>query len=310
MKKNTQKKKSPKPFHTLLTVLVTVLVISVAGVFWYGWHTLGFSSYAVSYSSSDSDVIGKFPEKRNFEAGEEVVVRAGAFSRPSYKFIGWKDVNGVIESTGGTLENGTVFIMPKNDVVLEAVWEEENNAEETVSSQENTSPAKKDSAKDKPTIFIKKENKDYINVRSSYGYDSEVVTKISDSDTEIEYSGKSENLYDEDDLKTYTWYFVNIPSLNKEGWIRSDMLTELSDSSDSNVYLMSSKYNSVTMYEDPDTVSDAVEKITDNETSLYFLGETDKSKSSDGDTVEWYLMENNESGKTGWVQKDRLQKVE
>lgn len=311
-------------FSTLLAVLVTLLIVGIVGVVVYGWHALGFSSYSVSYSSPDTDIIGAFPDKRNFDAGDEVVVRAGSISKKDSEFLGWKDVHGVIEGIGEVLENGAVFTMPEHDVLLEAVWEEEDKASDKKSDN------KKSGSDDKGDIYVKKPEKDYINVRSTYTYDCELVAKITDGDTQIKHTGKIEEVYDEDDLKTYSWYEVTIPSLDKEGWIRSDMLTKYtgsakSDSEDSDseesensdseetkevIYVKSSSYNSIRMYEEPDIDSEVIEKVTDDELALYFRDDTKKTTDDEGETTTWYFVEDSETGNTGWIQGDRLQKVE
>lgn len=314
MRKSSKKKNSGR-FQTLFTVLVTLLVVAIVIVFIYAWHILGFSSYSVSYSSSYSDIAGIFPEKRNFNSGDEVVVRAGSITRQGSEFIGWRDVHGVIESTGGILENGTVFIMPKNDVLLEAVWDDDLENEQDSENSDDLTDETASSETSEAVIYYKKSGKDYINVRSSYNYNSEVVTKISDSDMKIEYYGKSENLYDEDDRTTYTWLFVKIPELEKEGWIRSDMLSKEPDSekaetTKSDIYLKSANHDSIKMYKEADSASDVLENIEDDEITLLFKGETKNTTESDGNTVTWYLIENSSSGKTGWIEKDKLQQFE
>ena len=256
--KQKSKNKKRNFFRTLCTVLVTLLFAAIIGVFSYAWKTLGLSSHTVSYSSTDSDVTGILPDERKFESGDEVVVRAGSLNKPNSTFLGWKDVNNSIQSSAAILANGTVFIMPDKDVVLEPVWEENKQ------TQDNTQTPKKEnnSSAENKEIYIKKDGKDYINIRSSYGHDAQIVTKVYDSDTEMEYSGKSETVYDEDDLKSYTWYYVSIPAEDKEGWVRSDMVSKPSESSqEDETYLKASKYETITMYEDAYSSSGVIEKI-------------------------------------------------
>ncbi len=306
-----QKRRSKKTFGTLYTVLVTLLFAAIIVVVLYAWRTLGLSAHSVSYSSTESDVVGTLPEKRDFEAGDEVVVRAGSFTRKDYTFAGWKDVNGAIANNTGTLENGAVFIMPDSDVVLEPIWE----AAEPAPTEETTTT--KDS-KSNVSVYTKKEGKDYINIRSTYGYDGKVVTKVSDSDTKIEYSGKSESIYDDDDKKTYTWYYVNIPSKEKEGWVRSDMLSETSSSSSASssssnssdeTYVKSQKYDSVSLYQSADANSETVSTIDNEETALIFTGKTKDAENSSGNTVTWYFVKDSSTGKSGWIEKSKIQHV-
>ncbi len=311
-KKNKQKRNTF--FQTLFTVLVTLLVVAVITVISYGFRTLGFSAHTVSYTSAETESVGILPEKRQFEKGDEVVVRAGNISKKDSVFLGWKDVNSVIASApNGVLENGAVFIMPDKDVVLEAVWEEKASS----SDNESPNPTDKTStgSSSSKEIFHKRADKDYINIRSDYGHDSEVVTKIRSSDTELEYSGKSHDLFDEDDQKTYTWYYVTVPSDDSEGWVRSDMLdsnekdksTDSSNDEKYDTYIKSDKYDIISMFEEPDSSSKVVEKITDDKTELYFTNKTKKTEDSDGKTTTWYNVDS-QSGKSGWVQSQKVEK--
>lgn len=307
-----QKRKTKKPFGTVYTVLVTLIIAAIIGVVIYAWNVLGFSAHSVSYSTSDSGVSGILPEERDFKAGDEVVVRAGSVSRIGYEFVGWSDVNGAIANNPGTLENGAVFIMPDADVVLEPVWEaiesEEEDDDEASKSESSASGKKSNTA-----IYAKKDGKDYINIRSTYGYDGEVVTKVSDSDTKIEYSGKSQTVYDEDDLKNYTWYYVSIPSKDKEGWVRSDMVTEVSSgsksSSDEESYVKSDSYDTISLYESADSDSEVRAEIDDDETALIFTGKTKDAENSSGKTVTWYYVKDSSTGISGWVEKSKIQHV-
>lgn len=305
--KQKSKNKKRNFFRTLCTVLVTLLFAAIIGVFSYAWKTLGLSSHTVSYSSTDSDVTGILPEERKFESGDEVVVRAGSLNKPNSTFLGWKDVNNSIQSSAAILANGTVFIMPDKDVVLEPVWEENKQ------TQDNTQTPKKEnnSSAENKEIYIKKDGKDYINIRSSYGHDAQIVTKVYDSDTEMEYSGKSETVYDEDDLKSYTWYYVSIPAEDKEGWVRSDMVSKPSESSqEDETYLKASKYETITMYEEADSSSGVIEKIDNDETALYFSGKTKETEDENGNTTSWYYMKNSDTGESGWIEKEKLEHVE
>ena len=222
MKKKTKKtkKKTYSLYKLILTALITALSVGGICLIIYAWNLFGFSSHEVYYTSDSSNIIGSFPASRKFRPGDEVVVRAGSISRRNYRFIGWKDKNNVIENSGGIFEGGHVFIMPDGDVCFEAVWEEinpNNDDPDTPSSPQSS----------EPLIFNKVKNKDYINLRSSCDYNGEVLAEISDSDIDIEYYGKSQSIYDESSETVYIWYFVKIPSLNEEGWIRSDMLEEV-----------------------------------------------------------------------------------
>ncbi len=314
----TTKKKKQKPFQTLYTVVITLFFVAIVFVFGYAWNTLGFGTHTVSYQTQDTDVTGALPERRRFEKGDEVVVRAGVISRKDYSFAGWKDINGVIENSGEILKNGTVFIMPDKDVLFEAVWEEESitGAQNDVDTNSDTS------SKTNDKIYLKKSGKDYINVRKDPDHDSDVVTKVSDSKTEIHYTGKSESVFSEDDNKSYTWYYVSIPSLDEEGWIRSDMLSKASGNSSkednadddktegkstkTETYLKSMKYDAISLYKEADSSSGLVARIDDDEASLYFNGKTEETKDTDGNTITWYFVETDQ-GEGGWVQKSRIE---
>ena len=115
-----QKRRNNDAYQTFLTVLITLLAVAIVLVLFYAWKALGISSHTVTYTSNQGGIIGALPEVRQFDAGDEVVVRSGGISRKGYEFVGWKDVHGVIEASGGILENGSVFKMPKSDVLLEA----------------------------------------------------------------------------------------------------------------------------------------------------------------------------------------------
>lgn len=292
-------------FDTFCTVLITLLIVAIVFVVLYGWRTLGFSSYTVSYSTEYTDITGVLPDDRKFEPGDEVVVRAGSFTKENYTFVGWKDVDNSIEYSSAILENGVVFIMPESDVTLEAVWEENTKAEENKENNDNSS-----SSESNVEIFFKKDGKDYINVRADHNYTSEVVTKVIDKDTEIRYSGKSENVYDEDDYTTYTWYYVTIPELKKEGWIRSDMLSKKGGADDEESFLKSSKIEVLSLYKNPDSSSDIIAEIDDDETILYFNGETDETTDKNGKKVTWYLVEVSDSNRSGWVKFEDLDAFE
>lgn len=306
----TNKKKS-STYKIILAVLITTLVYSCIFLIVYGWNALKLSYHKVYYTSSQTDIIGIFPETRKFKPGEEVVVRAGSISKKDTDFIGWKDVDNVIQSSGGILENGAVFIMPDNDVHLETVWADDNTkTKKLLDSYAVEKPSKKD---EKATIF-KIKGKDYVNLRSSSDYDSDVLAKISDPDIEIEYYGEHKDIYDEEEETTYTWYYVEVPSLGKGGWIRSDLLSEYKPESkkesSQKIYLMSSKYDSIDMYKEADTSSKTIETIEDNEISLIFLDKTKKTTNDDGDTVIWYYIKNSETGNKGWIEKNKMQYIE
>ena len=298
-------KRRSTSFDTFCTVLITLLIVAIVFVILYGWRTLGFSSYTVSYSTEYTDITGVLPDDRKFEPGDEVVVRAGSFTKENYTFVGWKDVDNSIEYSSAILENGVVFIMPESDVTLEAVWEENTKAEENKENNDTSS-----SSESNVEIFFKKDGKDYINVRADHNYTSEVVTKVTDKDTEIRYSGKSENVYDEDDYTTYTWYYVTIPELKKEGWIRSDMLSKKGCADDEESFLKSSKIEVLSLYKNPDSSSDIIAEIDDDETILYFNGETDETTDKNGKKVTWYLVEVSNSKRSGWVKFEDLDAFE
>lgn len=204
-----------------------------------------------------------------------------------------------------------MFIMPDADVVLEPVWEAAESAPEADDSEKKSSD-KKSSEKSGVTVFTKKESKDYINIRSTYGYDGEVVTKVSDNSTELEYSGKSESIYDEDDLKTYTWYYVSIPSKDKEGWVRSDMLSggeSDADDKDGDSYVKSEEYDSVALRESADADAEVRAEVEDDETELIFTGKTKESEDKNGKTTVWYYVKDSSTGSSGWVEKSKLRHV-
>ncbi len=295
-------KKRHTSFDTLCTVLITLLVVAIVFVFTYSWRTLGFSSHTVSYSSAETDIIGSLPEDRKFDKGDEVVVRAGSFTREDYTFVGWKDVNNVTGYTGSVLPNGTVFVMPDGDVAFEAVWKETA----PVIEEDNT-----ETTDDTTEVFYKKDGKDYVNVRSDYNYTSEVVTKVTKSNTEIHYSGKSETVYDEDDYTNYTWYYVTIPDLNEEGWIRSDMLSKKADSkSKEKSFVKSSKVEVLSLYKEADSSSDIIGEVEDDETILYFNGESEKTTDKNGNSVTWYLVKDSSTGRSGWTKYTNLEAFE
>ncbi len=311
MKKNSsgrrpQKKKSSDAYQTFLTVLITLLSVAIILVLFYAWRALGISSHTVTYTSNQGGIIGTLPEVRQFDAGDEVVVRSGGISRKGYEFVGWRDVHGVIEATGGILENGSVFKMPKSDVLLEAVWEDLSgeSPDATVDTPTETQEPESDKL---IATFMKNPEKTYVNVRDNYGYEGEVVCKLSDSSMKVNYYGKAENLFDEDDQTTYTWFFVEIPDLKKEGWIRSDMLEDYEETKEK-VYVMASGRDEISLYEDADLNSDIKETVTDNEITFTYKSKS-TSETTDGEEFEMYLVENNESGKTGWVKKSHLQEI-
>ena len=161
---------------------------------------------------------------------------------------------------------------------------------------------------------MKIKGQDHVNLRASCDYESDVLAKIDDSDIKIEYYGEHKDLHEEDEQTTYTWYYVKVPSLKKEGWIRSDLLSEYSapkaDDSEEKTYLMSSEYDSIKMYEDADSSSKIIETIEDNEISLTFLDKTKKTTNDDGDTITWYYVKNSDTGKKGWIEKDKMQYIE
>lgn len=300
-------KRRSTSFDTFCTVLITLLLVAIVSVVLYGWRTLGFSSYTVSYSTEETDISGILPEDRKFEAGDEVVVRAGTFKREGYTFLGWKDVDNAIEYKGALLENGVVFIMPDSDVILEAVWEETTEPQELTKTEENS---KTSASEPEFEIFFKKDGKDYVNVRADYSYTAEVVTKVVDNDTEIRYSGKSKNVYDEDDYTTYTWYFVTIPELKEEGWIRSDMLSKKGGNNKKENFLKSSDIEVLSVYRSPDSSSDIISEIDNDETILYYNGEKEEVTDKNGKKVTWYLVEMSDSKRSGWVKYDELDAFE
>lgn len=309
----TSKKKS-SAYKIFLAVLITTLVYSFIALIIFGWNAFELSSHRVYYTSSQTDIIGIFPKNIKFRPGEEVVVRAGSISKKNTEFIGWKDVDNVIKGSGGILENGDVFIMPNADVHLETVWADENTKTQKLV---DSYAVEKSSKKDENAKIFQIKGTDYVNLRSSSNYDGDVITKISDPDTKIEYYGEHEEIYDEDDETTYTWYYVEVPSLGKGGWIRSDLLSEYKSESKKEsqkekekIYLMSSKYDSINMYKEADSSSKKVETIEDNEISLIFLDDTKKTTDDDGDTTTWYYIENSETGKKGWIEKNKLQYIE
>ncbi len=317
---SSRKKRRNNSYNTICTILGTLLVVAIVWVISLAWNTIGKKVNEVSYSAGETEFAGSLPASRKFEPGDEVVVRAAEFSAADKEFVGWKDANDVLDYASDILVNGTVFIMPEADVLLEAVWEDDTAADDTVAS--NTASGKSDSNAE---IYHINAGKDYVNVRDNHGYDSKVIAKISDTDVDIEYNGEFEEVYDEDDEKSYDWYFVEIPSKDIEGWIRSDLLTKASsksasksdstesaeeDDSNGEKYLKSHKYDVALMHEDANSSSDVLEKIEDDETILYFNNKSEETTDSDGDTTTWYFVKNSESGKSGWIDSKRLMHAE
>lgn len=301
-----QKRRNNDAYQTFLTVLITLLAVAIVLVLFYAWKALGISSHTVTYTSNQGGIIGALPEVRQFDAGDEVVVRSGGISRKGYEFVGWKDVHGVIEASGGILENGSVFKMPKSDVLLEAVWEDPTG--EMPDATENLTEESEDpDAKTLIGTFMKNPDKTYVNVRDNYGYEGEVVLKLSDSKVKVNYYGKAENVFDEDDQTTYTWFYVEIPEMKKEGWVRSDMLEDYEEVKET-IYVMASNREEISLYEDADLNSDIKETVSDNEITFTYKSKT-TTETTDGDEVEMLLVENNESGNTGWVKKSHLQEI-
>lgn len=304
--KRPQKRKNGGSYQTFLTVLITLLSVAIVLVVFYAWKALGISSHTVTYTSNQGGIIGTLPEIRQFDIGEEVVVRSGGISRKGYEFVGWRDVYGVIESTGGILENGSVFKMPKSDVLLEAVWEDPS-APVPDATEEVIDEPKAEEGSHLVATFMKNPDKTYVNVRDNFGYEGEVVCKLSDSSMKVNYYGKAENLFDEDDQTTYSWFYVEIPDMNKEGWIRSDMLEDYEETKEK-IYVMVSGRDEIYLYEDADLNSDVKETVTDNEITFTYKSKS-TSETDDGEEVEMYLVENNDSGITGWVKKSHLQEI-
>lgn len=317
--RSTQKKKKKSNFYgTLCTVLTTLLIVAIIWVISLIFSTVGKKTYSVTYSAGEGEFVGTVPATRKFEPGDEVVVRLGDISASDKEMVGWRDLDGVIDYIDEILPVGTVFIMPEADVTLEVAWDDDV-PKKTEANDNDSDDEKSDSNAE---IYYKQASKDYINVRDKHGYDSEVIAKISDGNTKIEYTGKYEEVYDEDEEKSYDWYFVKIPSKDIEGWIRSDLLTkskstessdkktETEDNSGSGEkYLKSHKYDVALMREEPDSYSEVVEKIEDDETILYFNNLSEDVVDDDGDTVTWYHIKNSDSGKSGWVEAKRLQRV-
>ncbi len=331
MKKRASGRRKKSSYDTIVTIISTLLVVAIVWVISLAWSTLGRHSISVSYTAGTTDFIGAVPSTRKFEPGEEVVVRAGDISKSGTKFLGWKDVNGVIGYAEDILVNGAVFKMPEADVVLEAVWEGENAIPANSEAVTENTPADASSeapadTSDTTVIYKINSGTDSINVRDKHGYDSKVIAKISDSSVKIEYSGKYEELYEEESDKTYDWYYVEIPSKNVSGWIRSDLITRAdnqagsettsskasasSDDDSGEKYLKSDKYDVALMYAEADDDSDIVEKIEDDEIILYFNNESEEITDEDGDKTTWYHVKNSSSGKTGWIDAKRLQEAE
>lgn len=317
---SNKKKRKNSSYNTICTILGTLLVVAVVWVISLAWNTLGRKTNEVSYSAGENEIVGSVPATRKFEPGDEVVVRAAEISMSGKEFAGWKDANGVLDVASDILVNGTVFIMPETDVVLEAVWEEDSKTDEDDAASENTTSGKTDSDAE---IFYINAGKDYVNVRNNHGYDSNVIAKISDTNTKIEYNGKYEAVYDEDEGKSYDWYYVEIPSKDIKGWIRSDLLSKASEKTsktdtdnstvaddDGEKYLKSHKYDVALMHENADSSSDVIEKIEDEETILYFNNQSKETTDSDGDKTTWYFVKNSESGNSGWVNAKRLEHAE
>lgn len=306
------KKKQAGFYGTLRTVLVTLLLVAIVWVISLAWNTLGKKTCEVSYTIAETGYTGSAPATRKFEPGDEVVVRAAELELNGKKIIGWRDTTGVVDYVSDVFKNGTVFIMPEDDVVFEAVWEEETEPEEN----DDSTTSEKDDGKE---IFYISAGKDYVNVRDNHGYDSKVIAKISDSSTKIEYSGKYEEVYDEDEEKSYDWYYVSIPSKDIKGWIRSDLLSKSSGSSSSSEkggssssgekYLKSHKYDVALMYKEADSSSGVVEKIEDEETIFYFNNKSEDVTDDNGTKTTWYYVKNSSSGKSGWVDSKRLEHV-
>lgn len=306
-KRNTGRRpQKRKGSDTLLTVLITLLSVAIVLVVFYAWRALGISSHTVTYTSNQGGIIGTLPEVRQFDAGEEVVVRSGGISRKGYEFVGWKDVHGVIKSTGGILENGAVFKMPKSDVLLEAVWEDPSGDMPDATEEITTETEEKEYG-DLIATFMKNPDKTYVNVRDNFGYEGEVVCKLSDSKMKVNYYGQAENVFDEDDQTTYTWFYVEIPDMNKKGWVRSDMLEDFAEIKDK-MYVMASSKDEISLYEDADLNSDIKETISDNEITFTYKSKT-TTQTDDGEEVEMYLVKNNDSGSTGWIRKSHLQEI-
>ena len=74
------------------------------------------------------------------------------------------------------------------------------------------------------------------------------------------------------------------------------------------VYVMASSRDEISLYEDADLNSDIKETVTDNEITFTYKSKS-TSETTDGEEFEMYLVENNDSGKTGWVKKSHLQEI-
>ena len=98
-------------------------------------------------------------------------------------------------------------------------------------------------------------------------------TLFVNSKVKVNYYGKAENVFDEDDQTTYTWFYVEIPEMKKEGWVRSDMLEDYEEVKET-IYVMASNREEISLYEDADLNSDIKETVSDNEITFTYKAKT------------------------------------